>query len=144
MRAARTSALLTIRTTDMAEDKDVKILATVDTIIPEPEVKATPGDSESKSRLEARQLPYLVKGKGAAKLTKNEDPEVRDRYNGIRYEVFQFSLWSADDMKKYAEVMTDVGTDPFTSIAFHDRVYIQEKQSWKVLLELAHYVQVVE
>lgn len=78
------------------------------------------------------------------KLYKNEDPEVKARYTGAKYEVYQFELWKPEDMAKYQSVMTEVGTDEFTAIIFQDRVFIKEQSSWKVLLEIAHYVQVIK
>lgn len=89
---------------------------------------------------------YVPEGSEAAKekLYKNDDPEVMNRYTGAYYEVYQFELWNKEDMAKYQEVMTSVGTDRYSAIIFQDRVFIKEKNSWKVLLELAHYVQVVK
>ena len=89
---------------------------------------------------------FIPKGseKAKYKLYKNDDPEVLARYTGAQYEVHQFELWKDTDMKKYQEIMTQVGTDEFTAIIFQDRVFISEKGSWKVLLELAHYVQVIK
>ena len=127
----------------MADEKPV-ILSTVETKIPESAVKAAPGDSEAGASQSTRRMTYIVKGRGGRKLTKNEDPEVRDRYTGIRYEVCLFELWNDDDRKAYEAKMTEVGTDPFASQYFHERIYVPEKKSWKVLLEIAHYVQVVE
>jgi hypothetical protein len=90
--------------------------------------------------------PFIPKGseKAKHKLYKNDDPEVLARYTGAQYEVHQYELWKEKDMAEYQDIMTQVGTDEFTAIIFQDRVFIKEKNSWKVLLELAHYVQVIK
>lgn len=74
------------------------------------------------------------------RLVKNEDKEVVDRYPGATYEVRQFSLWKDDDCKDYQDIMSGVGTDKYSRIVFQDRVWVEEKQSWKVLIEIEHFV----
>lgn len=83
---------------------------------------------------------YTPKGSSQkGRLVKNEDKEVRDRYAGATFEVRQFSLWKNDDMKAYADVMSEVGTDKYSKVVFQERVYIEEHQSWKVLIEIEHF-----
>lgn len=72
-------------------------------------------------------------------LVKNEDKEVKSRHIGATYEVKQFSLWKEEDMKSYQDILSSVGVDGPSKVVFQDRVYIPEHQSWKVLLEIAHY-----
>lgn len=121
-------------------------LATKDTPIGEALIQDWGEDSKDKndrSEPPSRQpeLPvYQEPGSGKeSSLVKNEDREVREHHIGATYEVKQFSLWKEDDMKAYQDILTSVGVDGPSKVVFQDRVYIPEHQSWKVLLEIAHY-----
>jgi len=83
---------------------------------------------------------YIKKGSQKAKsLVKNEDREVRDRYVGATYEVHQFNLWKEEDLKAYQSLMTSVGTDKYSRVVFQERMYLQDKQSWTILVEIQHF-----
>jgi hypothetical protein len=99
-------------------------------------------DDEDDKPQESIDLPiYSPKdSKQKGKLVKNEDKEVKDRYPGATYEVRQFDLWKEKDVKDYQALMSDVGTDKYSRVVFQDRVYIEDKKSWKVLVEVQHFV----
>lgn len=101
---------------------------------PEPEDNASPST-------DMEDVPVLMRGSGSKskKLVKNEDKEVRDRYVGATYEVHQFNLWKAEDLKAYQELMTSVGTDKYSRVVFQERMYLQDKQSWTILVEIQHF-----
>lgn len=84
----------------------------------------------------------LLAPKGSSqrgRLIKNEDKEAMNRFIGATYEVRQFSLWENKDMKAYQDLMSSVGTDKFSRVVFQDRVYVEQKQSWKILIEIEHF-----
>ena len=101
---------------------------------PDPEDNAPPP-------VDMEDVPVLVRGSNqkTKKLVKNEDKEVRDRYVGATYEVHQYNLWKAEDLKAYQELMTSVGTDKYSRVVFQERMYLQDKQSWTILVEIQHF-----
>lgn len=117
---------------------DMDITAAMDSFI-----GTTPGDDgKDDDPQEGIDLPiYPAKDSSQkGRLVKNEDKEVKDRYPGATYEVRQFDLWKEKDVKDYQALMSDVGTDKYSRVVFQDRVYIEDKKSWKVLVEVQHFV----
>ena len=116
---------------------DMDITAAMDSFI-----DVAPKDDEDNKPQESIDLPIypLKDSKQKGKLVKNEDKEVKDRYPGATYEVRQFDLWKDSDVKDYQALMSDVGTDKYSRVVFQDRVYIEDKKSWKVLVEVQHFV----
>jgi hypothetical protein len=116
---------------------DMDITAAMDSFVDVP-ADDEPDDSPSEDIDIPIWAPKDSKQKG--RLVKNEDKEVKARYTGATYEVRQFDLWKEKDVKDYQALMSDVGTDKYSRVVFQDRVYIEDKKSWKVLVEVQHFV----
>jgi hypothetical protein len=118
---------------------DMDLTKVMDTFQEEPPVQE---DDTPKPSPEDIDVPiYTPKdSKQKGKLVKREDKEFKDRYPGATYEVKQFDLWKEEDVKEYQSLMSEVGTDKYSRVVFQDRVYIEDKKSWKVLVEVQHFV----